>query len=592
VELEKYRASMSCLVESTQEAYCSLQDAQDALDFNRGLVKEGDVKMPLENAAGTIETPMQGLLVLLRDAPIVTAWLQRVLFGIDPQLKVEADMKNANWDSVLNFVKSSNTLPSIYRDMRKNYLDSTAGRDNLMKAAAIQKIIEALVNEMAGGMMGGTINFFTNTMASERMPFFLMGQEMPPEYNTRTNPFDNIYLTWTRQQDHGLKDPDLLLETIGERLNMIIDQASTMSSSYFSSRMIVDAQNLIVEGMNGPSVSPYKALLHIRTYLQQLIVKLQGGMAHPAIASNPGNLNAYRAMIPMLNDTIARLDNITDAMVDIANKSTASSMDTKENRRISRKTMDIIYEFANMLTSRDSFIATRLANAVRMDISDTLWRNEHMTERQEQLMKSMGKDIVNRLSQYFTRDPILQRLDVAQAAAIHNANLEAVEGLFARNYWEQLVEINCKLFGGSKCAMDSIGAPGQGMFDSFIDTVTGSFTFKSARNLVGFLKSPSEDSAAMYNQRARLCVQTLGFPKFYKRFTPLCKGANIMSEFSDEQDSKGLNLSYDDMLVKMENIKTKQGAGFISQSRSAGVCAFRSYIRKNNVYRMYKEIQQ
>ncbi len=593
VELARYRTSVSCLVESTQEAYCALQDAQDSLNFNRGTT--GEETINLDESHGVTDSSMRGLLILLRDVPIVTSWMQKVLFGIDPKLQVEADMKNSNWDSVVSFIKNKNSLSATYRDKRQIYYESTKGQDNDNKAAMVKDIIDTLASQMAGEgafSKSSTINFFTNSINPERIPFFLLGVELPIDFNTRQNPFENIYLNWTREKSHGLNNPDAVVEAIGDHLNQLIDKASLLSSSYFSSRMIVDSMNLIVEGMNGPAVSPYKALFHIRIYLGNLTTKLQQGMNDPHVAENKANMDAYKAMIPMLNDLILRIDKITSAMSEMAQLK-SDNADISENQKASRKAMDTIYEFANMLTSRDSFIGNRLGNAVRMDITDTLWRQEHLSARQEELMKANGQEIVTKLSQYFTRDPILQRLDIAQAYPIHEQNLTAVEELFVRSYWDQILEIDCKIFGGKYCQdQQVVQAPDEGFFSGFVQSVFDTLSFKRIRSWVSSTQTPTEDSENLYNLRAKLCIQTLGFPKYADRFTRFCKGAVLVSEFSDATDKKGLNINYDSVSTQMKSLQSETTAGHLTASRSAGVCALRSYIRRNLVYRMYVELQK
>ena len=589
VELERYRASMSCLVESTQEAYCSLQDAQDALNFTRGMsTKEGRV---VEIAPQTsAENSMQGLMVLLRDVPIITAWMQKILFGIDPKLEIEAEMKNANWDSIINFIKSKNTLPAIYRDKRQVYYQSTAGMDRSNKVAMLKDIVNSLSDEMLGNKSAGTINFFRNAMNSDSMPFFLIGADVPVEYNSYTNNFNNIFLKWSRDESHGFANPDAMVEAIGEHLNDIIDRASALSSSYFSSRMIVDSQNLIVEGMNGPSISPYKALFHVNTYLERLIAKLQQGLANPNVMADPTNENAYRTTIPLLQDLHLRIEKITTAMSE-ATAVAAPGAEIGSSETASRKKMDVVYEVANMLNSRDSFIANRIASAVRMDISDTLWRNEKLDDRQEQVLKVMGKDVITRLSRYFNNDPILQRLDVAQAAPIHEQNVSAVEDLFVDSYWDQLSEINCKLFGSRAC-QNYVQPPAMGFWRGYLKQITDFFTFQPFVQAAHFFKKPTDDAAPLYNLRAKLCAQTLGFQQYGDRFVSLCRDSVLQSEFDDAQGTKGLNFSYNDSHTELLKLRSSQTPGHLSSARTYGACALRSYIRKNIVYRMYTDLAQ
>ena len=586
VELERYRASMSCMVETTQEAYCSLQDAQDSLNFMRGVTpKEGKI---VEYAPQTsAENSMQGLLILLRDTPIITAWMQKILFGIDPKLQIEADMKNANWDAIIKFIKSKNTLPATYSDKKQVYNESSKGMDNANKLALVKDMVAALQQSLGGGFGGrdNTLNFFQNALNPDAIPFFLIGAEIPADFNPIQNNFDSIFIKWQREQSHGFNNPDKLVDTMGDQLSKLIEQASSLSSSYFSSRMIVDSQNLLVEGMNGPSISPYQALQHINVYLGRLVIKLQKG-----IDANAMNTVAYKTTIPLLQDLQMRIQKITTAMEQVSDI-TKDGNEIVSRDLAARKRMDVIYELANMLSSRDSFIANRIANAVRMDISDTLWRNEELDDRQQKVLRVLGKDVVIKLSRYFNNDPVLQRLDVAQAEPIHLQNLAAVESLFADTYWYQIKDINCRLKGGLSCT-DQIEAPTIGFWQGYLKKITNFATFQPIADTFRGFSRPSDDSAGLRNLRAKLCAQTLGFQQFGDRFAALCSGSVIQSEFDDQKGTKGLNLSYDDSRSEMLKLRSSKEDGHMSAARVYGSCTLRSYIRKNVVYRMYTDLAQ
>ncbi|MGE3759782.1 MAG: hypothetical protein AB7H97_18590, partial [Pseudobdellovibrionaceae bacterium] len=88
VEVEKIRfqTSVSCLLESSAESYCAAQDAEDSLDYfkNLGLSETQKDKLDLAVAnAGKdpVANPLGGLILLMRDIPVLQGWMQRVLFG-------------------------------------------------------------------------------------------------------------------------------------------------------------------------------------------------------------------------------------------------------------------------------------------------------------------------------------------------------------------------------------------------------------------------------------------------------------------------------------------------------------------------------
>ncbi|MGZ3740501.1 MAG: hypothetical protein ACXVB9_14065, partial [Bdellovibrionota bacterium] len=527
VEYERYKASVSCLVESTQESYCSLQDAQDALDFFRG---DNGQKLATDSG-GTydpMKNPMGGMIVLLRDIPTITGWFQKILFGIDPKLEVEAQMKNSDWDSFLAFVKARNNILGTFREEKKIYSDSATSNDE--KFAQIKKIIIRLVDVMDEK---AKINFFTQGMDQNLIPFYLMGRDhLPDAFSNNNNDFDTFYSAWTsgaiagsdndsdspntpksRDMSLRLTDPDALLATVEARVNTLVDQAGTKSTSYFSQRMVVDPQNLILTGMAGPNISPYRAINNLRTYLTNLIVKLK---ASKAVLSQDNthqiDLAAYDTAIPTLEDTIGRLNRIMDAMGQLSKLQGTSDM--KASKAAALNAMDVVYEFADMFSSRDSFLTSRTENAVRMDITDTLWRRDHLSENQDDLLATTGKDIIARLSRFFSDDPVVQRLDISAATPIMNANLTAVENLFAPVIFQSIRDLDCQLKGGDFCSKipDTMVPVGQG--PSFWDSVADSLNphlGSVLSTVTSIFKDPTSDSKALQGLRAKLCIQSLGF---------------------------------------------------------------------------------
>lgn len=607
VEYERYKASISCLVESTQESYCSMQDAQQALDFFKG--SDGKSLNVDANTYDPMKNPMGGMIVLLRDIPTITGWFQKVLFGIDPKLSVESQMKNADWDSFLAFVKARNNILGTFREMKKIYVDSASTNDQ--KFAQIKKIINSLQDNVNN--RDSRMNFFTQGMDANLIPFYLMGRDhLPDGFSRNTLDFDTFYGAWTsgvqaastdngsddpankntRSRDLSLRltDPDALLSTVEARVNALIEQAGSNSTAYFSQRMVVDPQNLILTGMAGPNISPYRAINNLRSYLTNLIVKLQ--TSRQVLASDNSHkldLDAYDTALPTLRDTISRLDRIMDAMSQLSKLS--ADADVKSSKQAALNAMDVIYEFADMFSSRDSFLTSRAENAVRMDITDTLWRRNHLNQNQDELLASTGKDIIARLSRFFSDDPVVQRLDISAAAPIMDANLTAVENLFAPVIWQNIRELDCQLKGGEYCAqVADIHVPvGQG--PSWLDTLGDSFTLHVgdlASSITSIWKKPTSDAESLENLRAKLCIQSLGF-EGRDRFRNLCKGAVLQSEMAGDRDPYGLSADYDASLKAIQAMSASSQARKITAAKTMGVCSLRTYIRRNYIHRMYQD---
>lgn len=602
LEMERFNASISCLVESTSESYCGLQDAEDALNFFKSVDENGQkTNMSLAVIENKEQDPLQnsmgGLLILLRDIPVIQSWMQKVLFGIDPRILLEARMKNTDWASYISFVTSVNTLQAGFREKERDYQLGGAQRSVEARLAHIRGII-GFIYENSFNSDGGGTNFYIKTISPDNLPFFLLGLERAPaEYNPQTNGFDSIWNKWVREGTYGTNDPDKLLETVRLQLWSLIEKARYEANTFFSGRMIVDPQNLVAEAMKGPGTSPYKALINVRTYFKNLDAKLSSSIK--LLSQTPDHRTRriqLQAQMPLIKDSVNRLNEMILALESVAD--IPADSDREKMLFAHREVMNVIYEFANMLVSRDSFIGNRMQTLLQADVSDTLWKQQELTGRQSQLLSSLGADIVSRLSFYFSNDPVLQRADVSQAKILQQQNLKSVEGLFAKVLFNQILKLDCGIFGGNYCsysktemdpvkrsaevkAMNKFLASPQktedsGWFGGWLRRSTASDTL------------PTEDSQAHRYLRAKLCVQSLAFES-REQFKEICKDAVLVSEFSDEADKRGLNMSFTSQLAAIKSTMNSQGFGRLDSSRSQGVCAFRSYLRKNHIFRMYQE---
>lgn len=596
IEQERFNTTVSCLIESTSETYCSMVDAEQALNVisdenHKMLVKETVKNQNLDAVAN----PLAGMIILIREMPVIQNWSQKVLFGIEPRLAVEAQMKNNYWQGFVGFLTSVNTLKATFRDKEQIYLQYQGNLDNPAKLSQIKGILDSVISVVAPQFSRTEegINFYTQAIPPERIPFFLIGKDqLPADFNERMKTFDTFYTNWTNDGSNGFNDPDALLETVKARLWILMDKAQTSANTFFASRMIVDSQNLVAEAMKGPGVSPYVAFVNTRKYLQNLSTKLRQGVQY--MNQDPElhlQANALKTQISLIQDSVNRLTRIINGLDKIAADSAGT--DTKANASANQEVMNIIYDTANMMVSRDSFFATRLQTLVQADLSDTLIRNKTISEYQKSLLYSLGRDILTRLSEYFGGDPVSQRLDVSQAKNIQIANLQSVEGLFAKVVFSQLVDLTCKLEGGYSCYFNTR----KNRFDpagSNPEIISFNESIKKGRANKGLAfkyynwLNPATENSESYNTiRAKLCIQSLAFES-REKFATLCQGQVLKSDFKANK-SLSLDLSYDQELSAIRSKKSTNGTTDFEAARVAGVCSFRTYLRRNTVYRMYND---
>jgi hypothetical protein len=602
LEHEEFKNSVSCLVESTSEAYCSVQDAEDTLNTLRkagGTSRAQSINDLLANSdKDPIASSLGGLVIYMRDIPVVQNWLQKVLFGVSPRTSDQGEAKNKNWSSYLGFIRSVNSLQGNFTDKEQLYYTNTQGKDRLTKVGQIREIFDNTLGTLLNSQQGASVNFYTRTMQEEQLPFFLLGTSIPADFNSQTRNLNTIWLKWSQEGTNGFDNPDRLLQTIKENLWKLTERAQREANALFAQRMIVDPQNLVTEAMRGPGVSPYQAFVDQRLYYLHLIAKFEKSIEAMGDDLSPTVVmrrDALRAHIPLLRDSVTRLENVIRALRSVGD---ISQTDNISSAAQSEKVMDVVYSAANMIVSWDSFFGTRMQTALQADLSDTLWRKSSINPQQKEYLLSVGPEIVGKLAGIFSSDPVSERTDLNAAKVTHITNLKAVEEQFASVLFNEILDIDCKLEGGYACDVRTAISPnfdpaGNMLLRNNIRNLNaGLRNFREGKNLFdGFyrwLYPASEDSRALVQIRAKYCVQALAFES-RELFSEICRGAVLESEFSGSDDKLGLNTAFETQLEKIKKISTDGAAEKIDRARNLGVCSLRSYLRKNHVYFMYRD---
>ena len=604
LELERFHNSVSCLIESTSEAYCSIQDAEATLDLFKQInlseqQRNALNKVILNPEQDLVASPLAGLVLMMRDVPTIQGWMQKVLFGINPKISAEASMKNDYWGSYVTFIQSINSLMADFNDKEQLYFSTTKGQNVDTKLSQVKDILDTTLGNISGGPKNG-LNFFARAMQVESIPFYLLNIQMPSNFNVQTMSFDTLWLNWGREQSMGFNDPDQLLKTIRTQLWDLMDKAQIQANEFFATRMIVDPQNLMTEAMRGPGVSPYQGFVNLKIYFTNLIKKLRAGGAE--LAKNPlqeARAQAQMAQIPLIQNSIERIDKILESLRQVGSISASSQGDVSPQIQ-SQMIMSAIYETANMMVSRDSLFGTRMATILQADIADTLYRNRHLSKAQLEYFMSVGPQIVSKLSGYFSVNPVNQRADISAAKLIHLQNLNSVEELFAKTLWGRIAEIDCKTEGGEICMYDSggIDPSDKPLMHTVNEMIAKSRASRAMTSgflrgglwfrFVNWMHEPTEDAAAFEQVKAKLCIQALAFNS-REGFQEICRGATLMSDFADQADTFKLNMSYDQQLARVQAITNANARGRIDSARNEGVCSLRAYLRKNHIFYMYRE---
>lgn len=592
LNVAQFWTEMSCLVETTQQSYCSAKDALQLLDYQG---KEAQVMADLRDniSKGSVakDSAIEGYLLLGREATEITTWLQKVQSGVQAKNTSDANFKNEIWNTVVGLTQNINLLQGRYNENLQVYQGLTAIDQKQQNIRMLLRDISGLIQRQPG-----TINFFTQAVQPEFLPFYLMGRsQIPAEVLGTTNgiPMDPFVYLNDLNKTGELKDPDSLMNTILERLSSLSDLALGEGSKYFSQNMTIDHVNLVDETFANSDQSIYDSLKIIRAYISRLALKY---------ARTKGD--GQRLTLSMA-DTIARIDRVlgrfdevsaaaaqynillNKGRVDLSQLNTLTDEQQEHIRVLHKNLITTVYDQLNLLMQKDAFISQRLSTYVRFDLYQRLKTQEDLSPYMQYLLLASGNGVLNRMEEVGGFNAATAKADLATAQSLNRENIDVMENLFAGDVWNYLNKLAQE--SGNNYIKRSTDNPFNSLFQAFKDIPKG--IWNEFRYLPGRYKkiaNQDEDGVIAF-LRAKMCIQTLGFKQWYK-FQDLCKGAVLEGPMTASAP-KDLNLkfNYDELAKEKElglwdQVRLNFGGSPGEGKRYQHTCSLRDYFRNNQVY--------
>jgi hypothetical protein len=195
LDQNQFWSSMSCLLETTTQAYCSAKDGYEILKYGVTAMN------PQGTASGetVIGNPLEGYYLLIHNAPIVSQWLQKIQFGITPKLNTDAMFKNRVWDTVTELYKRNNDIKA---SVSESLLTLETLPDAMSKRNALMTLIRNLVLMLGNSRSNGDVNFYTMTMLENKIPFFLLGMDYIPA-ECASNSEGRYVMRWDMWVENG-----------------------------------------------------------------------------------------------------------------------------------------------------------------------------------------------------------------------------------------------------------------------------------------------------------------------------------------------------------------------------------------------------
>ncbi|MFN8790391.1 MAG: hypothetical protein ACK5Y2_02935 [Bdellovibrionales bacterium] len=656
----EFYTTLSCLVEMTSKGYCDIEDINTLLreikkDFN--IVERVMEPTEAQKAQGAkpltfmeaeaknfrsllSKGPMAGHYVLSHQLPLVTEWINKIQFGVEPQLETEATFQVQAFQTGLQpFIQMKEILG--------RFNNKRAQLENTQSLAAKQNLVLEMLFLVNDGFTNtrnqGGENFFLRVHPVPRMPFALLGipyNEMPaevfiPKNNITMDPQQYIMLNYQTSMPQ-FKDPDRLAGLIKQNAEEIFKRADGLAQQFFMQFFIPDEVAVVTESMVGMNRGDVRsALAEIDIYVRDFAER----MAQPG--GDPSFVPLAVDLRDRLGVILAHYKRFHEFALELVEqkadgKLTSQSLQTKMIP-MARRFIQDVYDQFYIKTMRAGWLSYRLMLIVKKDYALAMQKRDFSNKELQDLLLATGLESLNQLFNQAGIDFGAAEADIATARDLYWKNLMALEKIAAaplQNYINEnrlradpnivtqrdlWMEANRYSFQrhAAKTPTDNhsyqwfrtfVGAANnvvEGLFGGFgLIGKDVRYGWPEGFQEVFNTKLPdltdTEDGAAQ-NIWSRNCTVVLAFNNL-RPYMYLCQKATFYSPFYDAQKYQGqpqvLRFLKDELStnfmakayahldpqVNYASIRNREGVKeLINKNRRARICAIRDHYRKNYV---------
>lgn len=462
---QEYLTSISCLVEVTSENFCSTQDTMEL--FLSGLksfqlqapqagldsVEEGAQDSKDAAVARTLEAaePFQGYYILTQHVPVITEWLQKIQIGVDPKLPTDAVFKNSILEEVIGFYQMTNTLLGMYEKERNTVLTQS---DLVTKQNVSVNLIVGLAGIMGRESWDNKKNFFLNRNQAIYMAFTLLGiprENIPPIVTGLGGTFRISPEDYLRQQAFTMdefKNPNELMEKVGNNLRRLIHEANLAVIEYHNQWFVVDKIGLVDQAATSMIYTVRDSFYALDAYLEQLYSRFE-------------RHGEDRTSLPSVVDLRIRIRNIIDAfeknshIIGLINEMDeqgffSGSLEERQAREKEFRDMTdhwvaylirTVYDEFMIMLARSGFLLNRMSTLVYQDYATQLKSGIKFNDHVSELMTALGRASFERIMALGAGNPANIQTDLSMAMRINQNNVEALELLFRDKLVGQIAKL-------------------------------------------------------------------------------------------------------------------------------------------------------
>ncbi len=558
---KEFWMSISCILETTAKNTCDIDNYLDQLDWSRQEYKKSMLKVSTGSADPQNDNPLEGYYILIRDLPLISQWLNKVKFGVEPKNESDAENQVSAMEDVIEFQKIMKRAPSQFNQaMREMMAYPSEDARRLAVLDALIKI-ESTLTKSRGA------RFVLQAKNDDVLPYYLVGLPGIPDEMTGTTV--NIdWVKWMRMKgpNNGLQgffdDPIALSKTIEMRLKDLLVAAEGNAQAFFRNRLLIDPSNLVVMTLNGQNNSVKEALFHTIRYLIRLEKRLDR------------DTDTDMTLLPTVVETRERLMKIVaayDGISAFGRGYQAGDVKTfsknKDYEAVILKLIDTAYDELEVLYLSDAFLSGRLYSMIDYDFSMRVRRGSGLDKHQADLLAITQEHMVERLVQLHGLNPNDSIDDLANAKDINRGNLYTLEEIFSTPIFLMLEELN-EIVHGRSASSEALKKVTRARYEADRAKEMATYYPDMWSQFIGWLNSGrtvKKKDPDLYHRttnpnkvwgtddqhgtaaqvRARVCIQTLAFQNRGK-FYDLCKDAVLKSYFAVDELNPQLNARYAD----------------------------------------------
>ncbi len=431
---EQFMTSITCLLESLTQNYCSTWDVKNLLEDNikssssRYVWDEkGDLRIDLAN-------PMAGYYMLVQPVPKISNWLQQVLFGSLPKSKEEADFKTQRWMAIVASINEGYELYGKFKSdaaALSNYTDKEDQRTHLLR------LIRTLVNGMMANKSAE--NFLIMGQPADNLPYMLLGIDVPKEVTSQTPPmaFEQwVYDGGKFKTGIGFDDPEDTVQKLSIKLASLIEASRKRAGDFFIKFLVSNQPNIVTKSLEDPNMNVYESMQLVRRYLQVLAKKLEKADREKQLSyADPVIVGDINLTIGVLSQVIKSYEEArTLAKAKIEDMTEAQQIaHTKKLKDAYKKIVETAYEQFGLLLEKDSYLPVKMASFVKVDYGLSIRLKTDYSAYTQQLLASAGYEVQNLLMSTHEVSPALLSTDISRALYLNGVALHMFESVFNEN---------------------------------------------------------------------------------------------------------------------------------------------------------------